>query len=216
MTGKEFAHKVFSPIVWLNILGMVFVTVLLGLGTIWWMKSYTHHGEGVDVPNVKGKLISDAQIELAGLELGYVVTDSSYDARLAPGIVIEQTPGPGSRVKAGREIYLTINAKNEPTLPIPNIIDNCSVREAEAKLMALGFKIGPCQYVEGQKDWVLGVKCKGRSVMVGERVPINTPIVLVVGNSEMELDENENAYDDWTNATDEEIEDNNQSEELVF
>lgn len=213
-------HKIFSPIIWLNLLSMALLVILICLGSVWWMKSYTHHGEGVDVPEVKGLLLSDATIELKGLDLECVVIDSSYNAKLAPGIVVDQTPGPGSHVKAGREIYLTINAKNEPTLPIPNIIDNCSVREAEAKLKALGFKVGQCEYVEGQKDWVLGIKCRGRNVFAGDRVPINTPIVLVVGNSEVEFDENEITYDDnWENPNEEgdaEQGGYDMDEELVF
>lgn len=215
MTGKEFIRKVFSPIIWINLLGMLLVITLVSLGAVMWMKDYTHHGEGIDVPNVKGKLISDAEFELREMQLDAIVIDSTYDKRLAAGIVIDQTPGSGSRVKEGREIYLTINAKSEPTLPIPNIIDNCSVREAEAKLQALGFKLGPIQYVEGTKDWVLGIRCKGRSVNTGDRVPINTPITLVVGNSEMEYDENEMVIDDnWNNEAAEN--EDGDDEELVF
>ena len=215
MTGKEFIRKVFSPIIWINLLGMLLVITLVSLGAVMWMKDYTHQGVGIDVPIVKGKLISYAEFELREMQLDAIVIDSTYDKRLAAGIVIDQTPGSGSRVKEGREIYLTINAKSEPTLPIPNIIDNCSVREAEAKLQALGFKLGPIQYVEGTKDWVLGIRCKGRSVNTGDRVPINTPITLVVGNSEMEFDENEMVIDDnWNNEADEN--EDGDDEELVF
>lgn len=200
MTGKDFIRKIFSPYIWINVLGMSLVIILVCLGTIWWMQGYTHHGEGVDVPNVKGILFDDAVYELRDLELDAIVIDSSYDKRLAPGIVIEQTPGPGARIKAGREVYLTINAKSEPTMPIPNVIDNCSYREAEAKFLALGFKMAPVQYVEGTKDWVLGVKCQGRSVRTGDRVPLSSPITLVIGNSEVEFDENETIVDDnWMN-----------------
>lgn len=227
MTRKEFAHKIFSPIVWFNLLGMVLVIGLVCIGTIWWMRDYTHHGEGITVPNIKGKLVSDVMTELTNLQLEGVVIDSTYDKRLAPGIVLEQTPRAGAYVKAGRQIYITINTKTEPTLLIPNIIDNCSVREAEAKLQALGFIVGPCQYIEGQKDWVLGVKCRGREVYTGDRVPLTAPITLVVGNSEIEVDENGIEYEnDWIDDTEDgEISngdfgaitsDTNQDEVLVF
>lgn len=216
MTGKEFIHKVFSPVVWINLLGMSLLLLLVSLGTIWWMKSYTHHGDGVDVPNVKGILYDDAQFELRQMDLDAIIIDSIYDKRLAPGIVVDQTPGAGSRVKSGREIYLTVNAKHEPTMPLPNIIDNCSVREAEAKLMALGFKIGAPIFVEGTKDWVLGVKVKGRSIQNGERVPISSPISLVVGNSEVEFDENEVVIDDNWNNEDDEDGSNGDDDEMVF
>ena len=93
------------------------------------------------------------------------------------------TPVAGSKVKTGRTIYLTINTRNVPTLPIPDIADNCSLREAEARLKSLGFKLGPIEYAPGDKDWVLSVKCKGRNVVAGDRVEIDVPITLVVGNN---------------------------------
>ena len=217
MTGKEFIHKFFSPFIWINMLGMTFVILLACLGIIFWMNSYTHHGEGVDVPNVKGILYDDAQFELRALDLDAIVNDSIYDKRLAPGVVVDQTPGPGSRVKSGREIYLTINAKNEPTLPLPQIIDNCSRREAEAKLMSLGFKVGPVEFVEGTKDYVLGAKSKGKRVKNGDRISLEAPVTLIVGNSELEFDENEIVVDDnWHNEAEEEDGGESTQDELVF
>ncbi|MBQ0048826.1 MAG: PASTA domain-containing protein [Bacteroidales bacterium] len=219
MTGKEFARKIFSPIVWINLGGMALVVVLICLATNWWLKSYTHHGEAVDVPDLKGKNIDEAMTQLAELDLEAVIVDSSYNKKLAPGIILDQTPGFGSRVKSGRQIYITINARNEPMLSIPNIIGNSSYREAEAKLQALGFKLGPCEYIPGDKDFVLGVKCRGRNMTNGQRVSVETPLTLVIGNSETEYDENGEIYiGDMDSDEDlfEEMEDNNTNEELVF
>ena len=65
----------------------------------------------------------------------------------------------------------------------PDIADNCDVYEAEVRLRAMGFKLGPKEYVEGDKDWVINVKCRGRVVNAGDKIPAEAPIVLVVGNS---------------------------------
>lgn len=92
MTGKEFVRKIFSPIIWLNLLGMAVLVGIVAFATVWWMKDYTRHGVGVTVPSLKGKLISDAMIELTDLQLEGVVIDSTYSKKLAPGIVLDQTP----------------------------------------------------------------------------------------------------------------------------
>ena len=34
----------------------------------------------------------------------------------------------------------------------------------------MGFKLGPVELVPGDKDWVIGVKSRGRNVYAGERV----------------------------------------------
>lgn len=200
MSIRELCKKLISPIIYWNIIAMAVVTTILVTALWQWMKYYSHHGEGVDVPNVKGMMLSDAQYALGKADLVTVVTDSSYNRSLPAGTVLEQTPGNGSRVKAGREIYLTVNAQNVPTLPIPDIADNCSLREAEAKLKALGFKLGPVEYVEGDKDWVLAVKSRGKTIYAGERVEIDVPIVLVVGNNEMEMGDNDDNYEIWSDA----------------
>jgi len=98
-------------------------------------------------------------------------------------------------VKSGREIYLTINQKQTPTNTIPDIAGNCSRREAEARLRALGFKIGPMEFVHGDPDWVIALKVNDREVYTGERVPCDVPVVLVIGNSKLGDDEED---EEWT------------------
>ena len=196
MTGKELLNKFNAPIVWGNLLGMALVFVLVCLGATWCMNNYTNHGERIDVPDVTDLLFEDAQAQLEALGLTCVVVDSSFNKNLAPGIIVEQTPKPNAQVKGGREIGVTINVKTEPMLVLPNIILNCSQREAEAQLAALGFKGGPCMYVAGDKGNVLGVKCQGKNINNGDRVPVSSTITLVVGNSEMEYNENEVLYDE--------------------
>ena len=127
--------------------------------------------------------------------------------------MLEQTPVKGSHVKEGREIYLIINSTQTPTLTMPDIADNCSLREAEAKLKALGFKLGPNEYIEGDKDWVLGVKCRGRNVAAGERIPIDAPVSLVVGNSDIDGSMDEDGFDEWDDSDSLDISINTEEEE---
>ena len=134
-------RKLFSPFVWGNLLAMVAVIVLLFIGVWKGLELYTRHGEGVPVPNVSGMMESDARYTLGRIGLVAVVVDSAYNKTQPAGCILEQTPGEGSRVKEGREIYLTVNSENTPTMPIPDIADNSSLREAEAKLKAMGFKL---------------------------------------------------------------------------
>ena len=193
MALKEFRKKLVSPVVYWNLIAMVLVGVALCIGLWIWMVQYTMHGEGVDVPDVKGMMLNDAEYALEELELVTVVVDSAYVREQPAGIVLDQKPGFGSRVKSGREIYLTINQKQTPTNTIPDIAGNCSRREAEARLRSLGFKIGPMEFVPGDPDWVIALKVNGREVYSGERVPCDAPVVLVVGNSKSDSDEEE----DW-------------------
>lgn len=196
--------KIFSPVVWGNLLAMCLFVALVITGFWYGTKVYTRHGEIITVPNVTRIQHEDAVLMLEQFELKAVVSDSGYNRNLAPGSVLMQQPIAGAEVKAGRKIYLTINSTSGPTLTMPDIADNCDVYEAEIRLRTMGFKIGPKEYAEGDKDWVLGVKCRGKEVRAGERVPAEAPIVLVVGNS---LTEDEKWAEDSLAATDgEEVE----------
>jgi beta-lactam-binding protein with PASTA domain len=196
--------KIFSPVVWGNLLAMCLFVALVITGFWYGTKVYTRHGEIITVPNVTRIQHEDAVLMLEQFELKAVVSDSGYNRNLAPGSVLMQQPIAGAEVKAGRKIYLTINSTSGPTLTMPDIADNCDVYEAEIRLRTMGFKIGPKEYAEGDKDWVLGVKCRGKEVRAGERVPAEAPIVLVVGNS---LTEDEKwAEDSLAAAAGEEVE----------
>ncbi len=138
---------------------------------------------------MRRRSFDDAERILKGLGFNVVVVDTGYVKTLPPDAVLELSPEVGQKVKTGRTIYLTINASNSPVLSLPDVIDNCSFREAQAKLTAMGFLIGEPQYITGEKDWVYGVKCNGRSLAAGDRVSIEDKIVLQVGSGQRDAND---------------------------
>ena len=189
MKTKEFFGKFCSKFLFWNLIAMALVVILLVVGVNYGLDWYTHHGESIRVPNIEGTRITKARemMEECGLEI--VVTDSGYNKRLPADCVLTQSPGAGLTVKSGHTIYVTINSSNSPSVAIPDVVDNCSYREAEAKLISLGFKVLPPQYVTGEKDWVYGVSCNGRKVSTGERISIEQPLTLLVGSGQYGADE---------------------------
>ena len=196
MKTKEFFGKFCSKFLFWNLIAMALVVILLVVGVNYGLDWYTHHGESIRVPNIEGTRITKARemMEECGLEI--VVTDSGYNKRLPADCVLTQNPGAGLTVKSGHTIYVTINSSNSPSVAIPDVVDNSSYREAEAKLISLGFKVLPPQYVTGEKDWVYGVSCNGRKVSTGERVSIEQPLKLLVGSGQYSADEELNVVGD--------------------
>lgn len=196
MKTKEFFGKFCSKFLIWNLIAMALVVILLIVGVNYGLDWYTHHGESIRVPNIEGMRIDKARetMEECGLEI--VVTDSGYNRRLPADCVLTQNPGAGLTVKSGHTIYVTINSSNSPSVAIPDVVDNSSYREAEAKLISLGFKVLPPQYVTGEKDWVYGVSCNGRKVSTGERVSIEQPLTLLIGSGQYGADEELNVIGD--------------------
>lgn len=191
MTIEDIKEKLKASVVWGNLLGML-VFVAITIATMWFgISIYTHHGEELKVPDITGMSEEDAISALEHAGLVPVVTDSGYNRNMPAGRILYQIPVAGTKVKSGREIHLTINAENCPMLTLPDIADNCDIREAEARLKSMGFRIGPTEYIPGDKDWVLKVKCRGRIVYTGEKIPVDAPVVLVVGNTDPEQEDME-------------------------
>ena len=182
MKAKEFFSKLATPYVWLNLLAMALVVIGLCFGVKYGLEAYTHHGEGVIVPTLERMSASDARKLLAEKGLEMMVADSGYNKQMPANSILAQVPNSGVRVKLGRVIYVTVNSLSSPTFPIPDLVDNSSYREAEAKLAALGFKMLPPKRVVGERDWVYGILCHGREVSVGDQIPIETPLTLLIGS----------------------------------
>lgn len=182
MTIKEFFSFRQNKYFWVNLIAMAVVVIGLVFGVLKGLDIYTRHGEAVVVPDVKGMTVGEAEKMFRNHGLNCIVSDSSYVKTLPAGCILEYNPSAGQKVKEGRTIYLTINTLNIPLQVVPDVADNSSLRQAEARILASGFKLAEIQHVAGEKDWVYGVKYKGRQLSIGEKVPTGSVLTLMVGS----------------------------------
>ena len=196
ITFKDFFSFKNNRFFWINIIAMILVVIVVIFGTLKWLDSYTRHGDAIEVPNVKNINVDEAEVMLNNRELSLVVIDSTYKKDLPAGTVLEQNPVPGSKIKKGRAIYVTINSDRVPLVAIPDIVDNSSLRQAEAKLKAMGFKLTEPQYISGEKDWVYGLSYRGRQLNTGDRVPREAILTLTAGNGSEAVEEDSTQVDE--------------------
>ncbi len=181
---KDFFSFKKNRFFWLNLIAMIVVVIASIWGVLYWLDNYTRHGQSVTVPNVKGLPLRAAENEINKLGLNAIAIDSNYVKGMPAGAVLEQTPESNSKVKEGRTVYLTINTADVPKIAIPDIIDNSSSRQAEARLRAMGFKLTAPELIEGEKDWVYGVKYKEHQLISGDKVPRESVLTLCIGAGE--------------------------------
>ncbi len=189
MNTSNFFSKLKSKYLWGNLLAMAITAVVLVVGVKLGLDVYTHHGESIEIPNLKGKSVTEAERILSDLDMVVEVTDTGYVKTLPADAVLEQSPAAGARVKSGHIVRLTINASKSPTITLPDIIDNSSLREALAKLTAMGFKVGIPEFVPGEKDWVYGVLVKGKNVQAGDRISIDDMVVIQAGSGMLDAED---------------------------
>ena len=195
MNSSDFFGKFKSLYLWGNILAMALVVLAVVIGTKYALDIYTRHGEAIPVPDIRHKSQADAERLLQDQGLAMMVTDTGYVKTLPANYILEQIPVAGEKVKSGHVVYVIINSGNTPTITLPDIIDNSSLREAIAKLKAMGFKVGPPKYITGEKDWVYGVTVRGKNVATGDKIPVDATVTVLAGNGERGADDAINYVD---------------------
>ena len=195
MKSSDFFGKFKSSYLWGNILAMALVVLIIIIGIKYALDIYTRHGEAIPVPNIRHKSQADAERLLQDQGLAMMVTDTGYVKTLPANYILEQIPVAGEKVKSGHVVYVIINSGNTPTITLPDIIDNSSLREAIAKLKAMGFKVGPPKYITGEKDWVYGVTVRGKNVATGDKIPVDATVTVLAGNGERGADDAINYVD---------------------
>ncbi len=146
----------------------------------------TNHGQVVQVPDLLGKNIYQVEQDLTPLLLRFEVGDSSYSPDQLPLTVFAQVPKAGHYVKENRKIYLTVNRRSPPTLPLPNLFGEGgagSLENAEAVLKSAELVRGRIIYKRSPNyHLIMELRWNGRIVTPGTRVPKGSTIDLVVGD----------------------------------
>ena len=167
-----------------QILLAVAALVVLCLIALQGIKISTNHGEFETVPDLKGKSISVAEIELEENNLVMQIQDSAnYNPDYPKFSVIEQEPLAGTKVKENRKIYITLNPSGYRKIRVPDGLIDKTFRQVKPTLEALGFKVGKITYVDNLgKDMVLKLTHKGKTIKSGDKLPKTSVIDLVLGN----------------------------------
>ena len=116
------------------------------------------------------------------------ISDSVFRDDIQPGYVLEQTPAPNAKVKPGRTVYLIINAVNPKQVAVNNI-EGISLRQGKALLQGLGFKeknIKVVYRLGKYENLIQSVRVGGKKLRPGQRVPINSTIVLEVSDGKVD------------------------------
>lgn len=176
---KFLISKVFLKQLGLALIALFVIVFII----LQWLKSTTNHGEFIVVPDLTGKSLKMANMELKDSDLTMEIQDSAnYNPNYPKYSVIEQYPLAGAQVKENRKIYLILNPSGYRKVAVPDIVKR-TFRQAKPTLEAVGFEVGKLTYVDDiGKDVVLGMKFEGKDLNSGAFLPLTSKIDLVLGN----------------------------------
>jgi serine/threonine-protein kinase len=103
--------------------------------------------EGPPVPNLVGQSAQSVAANWAGPNNVHLVT-STVSNSAAAGIIIAQSPGPGSVLTPNETVAITVSS-GPPQVSVPNI-QGKNINDATAALKAAGFQVSVHQFGFGQ------------------------------------------------------------------
>ncbi|MGP1610095.1 MAG: PASTA domain-containing protein [Candidatus Cryptobacteroides sp.] len=176
-----------------NILGIFIALLALIISSSIFLKVITHHGNKIEVPDFTNMTMSEAKYNAGINNIKVIVIDSVYVRRMKKGAVYSQNPKPGSTVKKGRRIRLTINSITPKKIIMPNLV-GVSMRQAHAELLSRGLNLGQLIYVNDiATNNVIRQLYNKKEIKPGMYINSGSNIDLVVGL---------NNFDNTTNVPD--------------
>jgi len=167
------------------------IAILLAFVFLWIvllsLDAFTRHGEVYIVPDFKGETIDSIKSQNYGDFFDLVVIDSVYDRVLPKGSVIMQHPLPGSRVKQGRHIYVTIVSEMPEFVKMPNL-KNLSLRQALVTLESRNLEVGTLKYVEYfARNAIVEQEVNGEPIESDTEIAAGTKVDLQVGEGDIKV-----------------------------
>ncbi len=161
---------------------LAFLSIGLSLYlTLAWLKSYTQHAEYIEVPDFSGQELKSLESFIVDKSVGFEVVDSIYDPKRKKGIVIEQDPDAGTKVKHNRRVYLYVTRMVAPQMLMPKLIDR-SERQARLLIETYGLKVGAINEVAADcNGCVLAQSSGGKEIEPGSPVKKGSVINLTIG-----------------------------------
>lgn len=155
---------------------LVFVAYLL-------LNLFTRHNKHETVPDFTNMTMEQAEQAARKGKLHIEINDSRYDALFEPGVILSQIPEPGTEVKSGRSIFVTVNASSRRMVRIP-YVTGVSLRQAKNDLDVAGFEIEELVYrPDIATDYVLETRYDNKALTEGSTLEAEqgSGITLIVG-----------------------------------
>lgn len=164
----------------MHVLIMLGISVVVLVIVFLLLRVYARQGEEYELPEVVGKNIQEVRNDNP-IDLDFVVLDSVFRPGQEGGRILTQDPKPGTRVKKGRKLYITMTAYSPEDAVLPELA-GLTVRQAVNELMGAGFEVGTLKFVADRyKNSVIDQTCKGKTIYAGQQIERGSVIDLVVG-----------------------------------
>lgn len=152
---------------------MAVVVALVIIGILFWLKSYTNHGQQIELPDYVGISYATAKNDAEDKTFQLIIKDSVHRVGIRGGEVLSQIPVAYSKVKENRTVYVTTAKYNADLLSLDDL-PALYGEEYESKKQELGYldietEIKGYKFDTGEADYILEVWQGGKQI-VGKNI----------------------------------------------
>jgi beta-lactam-binding protein with PASTA domain len=166
---------------YLQLLISIVVIVVLFFLVLKYLDIYTRHGEAYIIPDFTGATLNEVQSQDFEEIFDFIVIDSVFDNSQIPGTIVLQNPAPGSKVKKGRNVYITTVAIMPEMTIVPDLKD-LTIRQALTLLKSRGLKIRSLVFEPYiAEDAVVGQFLNEDTLVAGTEIEKGSELDLVIG-----------------------------------
>ncbi len=179
----DFIRKINANPITRNVVLAVCALIVFVFAVNLLLNLFTRHGQVREVPDFGGMSVQEAAQAGRGSALRIEINDSLYVPAYPGGVILEQNPSPGARVKSGRRVFVTINSFRQKMVTIP-YVTGYSLRQAKNNLEMAGLGIDQLIYRNDlATNYVLEEKYNGKTIQAGNKTEaeVGSGITLVVG-----------------------------------
>lgn len=147
----------------LLVVGVLFFAVLM------WLRSYTNHGQKLELPDYVGMAFDEAEEDASDKSFDLIVNDSIHIVGRKGGEVVDQNPVAFSKVKENRKVYVTVTKYNADLMKASSLGvmygQDYASKKAELSHLNINSEIKGYSYDTGEPDYILEVWYKGQPII---------------------------------------------------
>jgi len=156
-----------------NLLLMALVVALVIIGTLFWLKSYTNHGQKIELPDYIGINFATAKEDAEDKTFKLMIKDSVHRVGVKGGEILSQIPVAYSKVKENRTVYVTTAKYNADLIKLEDL-PSLYGKMYEDKKRELGYldietEIKGYKFDTSEPDHILEVWQNGKQI-VGKNI----------------------------------------------
>ncbi len=152
---------------------MALVVALVIIGILFWLKSYTNHGQQIELPDYVGINYDTAKKDAEDKTFQLIIKDSVHRVGIRGGEILNQVPVAYSKVKENRTVYVTTAKFNADLLSLDDLPalygEEYASKKQELGYLDIETEIKSYKFDTGEADYILEV-WQGDKQIIGKNI----------------------------------------------